>query len=99
MFAGLEAGVAAAVKLWLTRSEGISVDVIDRVPERRSQLPKSLGSVTVLALPQKHWHAHTQELMNASFFPGIQVILICDRATSGNAKAAVGLRWSTSGFI
>ena len=99
MFAGLEAGVAAAVKLWLTRSEGISVDVIDLVPERRSQLPKSLGNVTVLALPQKYWSTHTQELMNASFFPGIPVILTCDRATSGNAKAARGNKADNQTFL
>ena len=99
MIAGLEPRVAATVKLWLTRSEGISVDVIEQVPEQRSQLPKSLGNVTVLALPQQYWSTRTQELMNASFFPGIPVMLIYDQSTSPVAKTIRGHKADGQTFL
>ena len=99
MIAGLEPRVAATVKLWLTRSEGISVDVIEQVPEQRSQLPKSLGNVTVLALPQQYWSTRTQELMNASFFPGIPVMLIYDQSTSPVAKTTRGHKADGQTFL
>jgi len=50
LIAGLALRVAATVKLWLSRSEGISGDVIEQVSEQRSQLPRSLENVTVSAL-------------------------------------------------
>ena len=99
MIAGLEPRVAATVKLWLTRSEGISVDVIERVPEQRSQLPKSLGNVTVLALPHQHWSDRTQVLMYASFFPGIPVMLICDQSTSPEVRTIHGHKAGGQTFL
>ena len=76
--AGSEPWVAAAVKLWLTRGEGMRVHIVDAVPTRRAQLPKKLHDMSVVVLPRQHWGSQVQELLNASFFPGIPVIVTSD---------------------
>lgn len=76
--AGSEPWVAAAVKLWLTRGEGMRVHIVDAVPTRRAQLPRNLHDMSVVVLPRQYWSSRVQELLNASFFPGIPIIVTSD---------------------
>ena len=95
MFAGSEAWVGAAVRLWLTRGEGIRVNVVNGVPTARTQLPRKLDDVSVVAMPQRSWGPQVQELLNATLFPGVPVILTSDqqprssRATSRTTPRGV----------
>lgn len=75
LFAGSEAWLAVAVSLWLTRGEGICVNVVHGVPTLRKHLPRSLEDISVVAMPQRNWGPQLRELLNASLFPGIPVIL------------------------
>jgi DNA-binding NarL/FixJ family response regulator len=78
LVAGLEPWLAAAVKLWLTRGEEMRVKVLDSVPTRRVQLPKSLTDVSVVVIPRQHLGSQVYELMNASVFPGVPIIVTSD---------------------
>ena len=91
LFAGYEAWRVAALRLWLTRGEGIGVNVVQGVPTLRKHLPRSLDAISVVAFPQRKWGTQVRELLDASLYPGIPVILTSDeqpRSLSASSRVA-----------
>lgn len=66
------------MRLWLTRGEGIGVNVVQGMPILRKHLPRSLDDISVVAFPQRNWGTQVRELLDASLHPGIPVILTSD---------------------
>jgi len=79
LFVGSDARLAEVVKLWLTRGEGMRVDVVSGIPTRRTQFPRRSDDISVVVSPQKGWSRQFQELLNASLFPGVPVVLLWDQ--------------------